>query len=42
MAGEAGVARAVTLLGEELERNMALLGVTSISSVGPQCLRRRH
>jgi L-lactate dehydrogenase (cytochrome) len=42
IAGEAGVARAVTLLGEELERNMALLGVTSISSLGPQCLRRRH
>ena len=42
IAGEAGVARAVTLLGEELERNMALLGVTSIASLGPQCLRRRH
>lgn len=39
IAGEAGVARAVTLLGEELERNMALLGVTSIEAIGSQYLR---
>ncbi|NIC07146.1 alpha-hydroxy acid oxidase [Billgrantia bachuensis] len=41
IAGESGVARAVTLLGEEIERNMALLGVTSLDSLGPQCLRRQ-
>ncbi|WP_228716977.1 alpha-hydroxy acid oxidase [Billgrantia pellis] len=40
IAGEAGVAKAVTLLGGEIERNMALLGVTRLDSLGPQCLRR--
>jgi L-lactate dehydrogenase (cytochrome) len=41
IAGEPGVARAVTLLGSEIERNMALLGVTNITSLGPHCLRPR-
>lgn len=39
IAGEAGVARAVLLLGAELERNMALLGVTSIDALSTQYLR---
>lgn len=40
IAGEAGVAHAVSLLGAEIERNMALLGVTDIEALGAQCLRR--
>ncbi|SEL94517.1 alpha-hydroxy acid oxidase [Halomonas daqiaonensis] len=40
IGGEAGVAKAVTLLGEELERNMSLLGVTNIEALGPHYLRR--
>ncbi|MGQ7249336.1 alpha-hydroxy acid oxidase [Halomonas sp. V046] len=39
IGGEAGIARAVSLLGDEIERNMALLGVTRIDQLGGECLR---
>jgi L-lactate dehydrogenase (cytochrome) len=38
IAGEAGVAHAIELLGGEVERNMALLGVTSLAPLGLQHL----
>ena len=38
IAGEVGVAHAVKLLSDEVHRDMALLGVTSIKELGPQCL----
>jgi L-lactate dehydrogenase (cytochrome) len=34
VAGEAGVAHAIAILGGEVERNMALIGVTSLASLG--------
>ena len=40
IAGEAGVLHAVTLLKEEVDRNMAMLGATSLSEVEPGCLMR--
>lgn len=40
IAGEAGVKKAVMLLGSELERNMALLGVTSVEELNTDLLRR--
>ena len=39
-AGEPGVARALTLLKEEVHRDMALLGVRSIAEVTPDLVRR--
>ncbi|MFI0471639.1 alpha-hydroxy acid oxidase [Halomonas sp. HMF6819] len=39
IAGEAGVAKAVSLLGSEIERNMALLGVTSVGELSTDLLR---
>lgn len=41
VAGGAGVAHAIRLMSEEIERNMALLGVTAIDQLGPHLLRRR-
>ncbi|WP_442489565.1 alpha-hydroxy acid oxidase [Halomonas litopenaei] len=41
VAGAAGVAHAIRLMSEEIERNMALLGVTAIDQLGPHLLRRR-
>ncbi len=38
--GGPGVDRALTLLGEEIKRNMALMGVTSIEELDSSCLRR--
>ena len=38
--GEAGVDRALTLLSEEIARNMALLGVTSVSGVSADLVMR--
>jgi len=38
--GGPGVDRALTLLGEEIKRNMALMGVTSIAELDSSCLRR--
>ena len=38
--GAAGVDRALDLLGAEIRRDMALMGVTSIAALNPSCLRR--
>ena len=38
VASEAGVLHAATLLRNEIDRDLALLGVTSLSQVGPQHL----
>lgn len=40
IAGEAGVKKAVSLLGSEIERNMALLGITDVEKLTPDLLRR--
>ena len=40
-AGEAGVTHAIELLAAELQRDMALLGLTRIEDVTEQCLVRR-
>ena len=40
IAGEAGVKKAVSLLGSEMERNMALLGVTDVEELTTDLLRR--
>jgi L-lactate dehydrogenase (cytochrome) len=37
-AGEAGVQRVLTLLGEELQRDMALLGCRTIAEIGESCV----
>jgi len=39
IAGDAGVAHAIRLLGSEVDRNMAMLGVRSIAEVSPRYLR---
>jgi L-lactate dehydrogenase (cytochrome) len=39
VGGQAAVSRAIALLGEEIERDMALLGVTDLSEVTPELLR---
>lgn len=39
--GQAGVERAITLLKEEVERDMALLGVNAVSELSVEHLRRR-
>lgn len=41
VAGEAGVAHAIELLRDEVDRNMAMLGVTACTELGPQHLVRR-
>jgi L-lactate dehydrogenase (cytochrome) len=38
--GEAGVQRALTLLRHEVDRDMALLGIRSISEISPDLVRR--
>jgi L-lactate dehydrogenase (cytochrome) len=40
-AGQAGVERALTLLKDEIERGMRLMGVTSIDQLDREMLRRR-
>ena len=40
VAGAAGVAHAVAILGGEVERNMALLGVNALGELGPERLMR--
>ena len=42
VAGEAGVLHAITLLREEVDRNLAMLGATSCSELGPQHLVRQR
>jgi L-lactate dehydrogenase (cytochrome) len=39
-AGEAGVTRAITLLRDEIDRDLALLGIRSISEITPNLVRR--
>ena len=39
LRGSAGVMHAMTLLRAEIDRNMAMLGVTSLDQLGPQFLR---
>jgi L-lactate dehydrogenase (cytochrome) len=39
--GEAGVERALTLLRTEIERDMALMGVTKIGDIDKSFLRKR-
>lgn len=38
VAGEAGVSRGISLLREEVSRNMAMLGVTSTAAIQSDCL----
>jgi L-lactate dehydrogenase (cytochrome) len=38
--GEAGVQRALNLLRDEIDRDMALLGIRSIGEVSPELVRR--
>jgi len=40
-AGEAGVQRALTLLRDEVDRDMALLGIRGISEISSELVRRR-
>ena len=40
IAGEAGVQRALTLLKDEVDRDMALLGIRSIGEITPDLVRR--
>lgn len=40
VAGEAGIAHGIRLIGDEVSRDMAMLGVTSLKDVGPQLLSR--
>jgi L-lactate dehydrogenase (cytochrome) len=42
IAGEAGVAHAVNILSQEINRNLALLGVNSPQEVGQEALLRRN
>ena len=42
VAGEAGVAHAIGLLRDEVDRNMAMLGVTGCAELGPQHIVRRR
>ena len=39
--GEAGVARTIDIFRSELERDMALMGISSIAGITPDCIRRR-
>src|ERR1700688_4166995 len=39
-AGEAGVGRALTLLRDEVDRDMALLGIRSIGEISPDLVRK--
>ncbi|HST01287.1 MAG TPA: alpha-hydroxy acid oxidase, partial [Usitatibacter sp.] len=41
IAGEAGVAHAISILQGEVHRNMALLGVTSLAELGPKHLVKK-
>ncbi len=42
VAGEAGVAHAIGLLRDEVDRNLAMLGVTSCAALGPQHIVHRR
>jgi L-lactate dehydrogenase (cytochrome) len=38
VAGDEGVAHAIKLLREEMDRDMALIGISSLGDMGPQRL----
>jgi L-lactate dehydrogenase (cytochrome) len=38
--GQAGVQRALTLLKDEIDRDLALLGIRSIREISPDLVRR--
>jgi L-lactate dehydrogenase (cytochrome) len=40
VGGEAGVSRALTLLRDEVDRDMALLGIRSVSEITPELVRK--
>ena len=40
IAGEAGVSHAITILATEIHRNMGMLGLNSLSEIGPEKLMR--
>jgi L-lactate dehydrogenase (cytochrome) len=40
IAGEAGVSHAITILATEIHRNMGMLGLNSLSEIGPERLMR--
>jgi L-lactate dehydrogenase (cytochrome) len=40
VGGEAGVNRALTLLRDEVDRDMALLGIRSIGEITPELVRK--
>ena len=40
IAGEAGVAHAIRILREEVQRDMGLLGINSLDEMTPKLLRR--
>jgi L-lactate dehydrogenase (cytochrome) len=40
VAGEAGVSHAIKLLREEIHRDMALLGITTLAQMRPELLIR--
>ncbi len=40
VAGEAGVAHAIAILGGEVDRDMALIGVNRLDDLGPERLMR--
>jgi L-lactate dehydrogenase (cytochrome) len=42
VGGEAGACHAARLLREEIERDMALIGVARLSELGPDFIRRTH
>jgi L-lactate dehydrogenase (cytochrome) len=39
-AGEAGVTRAISLLHDEIDRDLALLGIRSVSEITPDLVRK--
>jgi L-lactate dehydrogenase (cytochrome) len=39
-AGEPGVARAISLLRDEINRDLALLGIRSVSEITPDLVRK--
>ena len=40
IAGDAGVRHAIDLLASEIDRDMAMLGITRLDELGPHCLHR--
>jgi (S)-mandelate dehydrogenase len=40
VGGQAGAARAITILREEIDRTLALIGCNSVAELNPDCLVR--